>query len=204
MFDETRRLVSARDIAELNGLQPNRSGYICCPLHREKTPSLKLYDDGSWHCFGCGKGGSSIDLEMELYDLKPLDAVRRLNDDFRLGLPLDRPPDKEERAAAQHRRELHDTYELFQQWRGETIDRLNECFRMSRLIQKFIEKPADLDQMSDLLVYTIQHEPYFEYLSNLLTFGTLDNQMEVSRMRKEVDAICNRVLSDTPTRSSAA
>lgn len=176
MFDETRRLVSACDIAELNGLHPNRSGYICCPLHREKTPSLKLYDDGSWHCFGCGKGGGSIDLEMELYDLKPLDAVRRLNDDFRLGLPLDKPPDKAERAAAQHRRKLQGSFGRFLQWRSETIDRLNECCCLANLAQKYMTRDS-METMSDLLWYTIQWEPWCEYISDILTNGTEDEMI---------------------------
>lgn len=62
VFAEARRLASAREVAEANGLHPNRSGYVSCPFHNERTPSLKLYDDGTWYCFGCGKGGSSIDL----------------------------------------------------------------------------------------------------------------------------------------------
>lgn len=81
IFQEARRLVTARQVAEHYGLHPSRSGFVCCPLHHEKTGSLKLYDDGHWHCFGCNRGGSSIDLVAALYDLTPLEAVRRLNAD---------------------------------------------------------------------------------------------------------------------------
>jgi len=27
---------------------------IKCPFHKEKTPSFVLFQNGSWHCFGCG------------------------------------------------------------------------------------------------------------------------------------------------------
>lgn len=31
-----------------------------CPIHNDKNPSLIVYPDGHWHCFGCGKGGDVI------------------------------------------------------------------------------------------------------------------------------------------------
>lgn len=37
----------------------------CCPVHDERTPSCTIYDDGHWHCFGCGKSGDAIDLVRE-------------------------------------------------------------------------------------------------------------------------------------------
>lgn len=35
-----------------------------CPFHDEKTPSFTVYDDGHFHCFGCGKHGSVFDWFM--------------------------------------------------------------------------------------------------------------------------------------------
>jgi AAA domain/CHC2 zinc finger len=32
-----------------------------CPFHKERTPSFAVYDDGHFHCFGCGKHGTIID-----------------------------------------------------------------------------------------------------------------------------------------------
>lgn len=81
-----RELVSARDAAEHYGFTPNRAGYICCPFHGERTPSLKLYPDGGWHCFGCHKGGSCIDFAMALFGLDFRQAVVRLDMDFSLNL----------------------------------------------------------------------------------------------------------------------
>lgn len=38
---------------------------ICCPYHKEKTPSCIVSGD-YYHCFGCGKHGDSKDLIEKL------------------------------------------------------------------------------------------------------------------------------------------
>lgn len=35
---------------------------IHCPLHSDNTPSLHVYDNDTWYCFQCGKGGDVIDF----------------------------------------------------------------------------------------------------------------------------------------------
>ena len=204
VFDETRRLVSAREVAELNGLHPNRSGFVCCPLHHEKTASLKLFPNGTWHCFGCGKGGSSIDLEMRLHDVEPLEAVRRLNEAFRLGLPLDRPPDKAERAAAKRRQEINDISRLFEEWRDRMIRQLNNCFYTAHMALKSIETPADLDRLTNAQALAIREQARVEYYADLLSTGTMEDMMAIFRERGRIGQLCNRILSNTQTKSSVA
>lgn len=85
--DDIKALVSMPDVAKTYGLRVNRMGFIECPFHREKTPSLKIYKDG-WHCFGCGAGGDIITFVMKYFDLPFKEACAKLNDDFNLGLPI--------------------------------------------------------------------------------------------------------------------
>ena len=33
---------------------------ICCPFHEDGSPSLHVYDDGGWKCFGCGLFGDVL------------------------------------------------------------------------------------------------------------------------------------------------
>ena len=42
--------------------QPIEAHKIACPFHADSTPSLHLYDNGKWHCFGCGKHGDVLDF----------------------------------------------------------------------------------------------------------------------------------------------
>jgi 5S rRNA maturation endonuclease (ribonuclease M5) len=53
----------------------NSQGYIKCPFHNEKTPSLavKFYPDANkqrFKCFGCSTSGDSIDFIMKLKNMK--------------------------------------------------------------------------------------------------------------------------------------
>ena len=98
IFAEVRSRVDLRQAAELYGLKPNRAGFVRCPFHGDKTPSLKLWQD-HWYCFGCHTGGSVIDLAAKLFSLTPLEAVKRLDRDFGLNLPEVRPMTEREKAA---------------------------------------------------------------------------------------------------------
>lgn len=81
-----------RAAAERYGLYIARGGYISCPFHAEKTPSLKLYDTPGrgFYCFGCGAGGSVIDFAMQLFGLDFRAATVRLASDF--GITVDTTP----------------------------------------------------------------------------------------------------------------
>jgi DNA primase len=52
-----------------------------CPFHDEKTPSFNVRPThGTFHCFGCGEGGSVIDFVMKIEHLGFVEAVERLAD----------------------------------------------------------------------------------------------------------------------------
>ncbi|MGH4026230.1 MAG: DNA primase [Pseudonocardiaceae bacterium] len=58
-----------------------------CPFHDEKTPSMNVRPShGTFHCFGCGEGGSVVDFVMKIDHLGFVEAVERLAD--RVGIQL--------------------------------------------------------------------------------------------------------------------
>lgn len=71
MGDDVRRIKDSLDIVEIIGdyVKLARSGQNhkgLCPFHDEKTPSFHVSQDrGTWHCFGCGKGGDVFTFLME-------------------------------------------------------------------------------------------------------------------------------------------
>jgi hypothetical protein len=75
-----------------------------CPFHRETTPSFTVHPErGVFHCFGCGAHGSVIDFAMRLFSLSPLDAARKLAEDFGIPIPDLRtlPPEERKRIEEQ-------------------------------------------------------------------------------------------------------
>ncbi len=50
-----------------------------CPFHREKSPSFFINDEkNTYHCFGCGAGGSVFRFVMEMDKINFPEAVRKL------------------------------------------------------------------------------------------------------------------------------
>ena len=87
--EEIKRAVPATELFPFYGFEINRAGFVCCPLHHEKTPSLKVYKgDRGWKCFGGGAGSSVIDFVMQYFNLTFQEAQEKINEDFRLGLPI--------------------------------------------------------------------------------------------------------------------
>jgi RepB DNA-primase from phage plasmid/CHC2 zinc finger len=56
---------------QLTGAEPDRTGKIRCPFHNDRTPSLHLYDNGTWYCFGaCRTGGTIYDFAARLWGME--------------------------------------------------------------------------------------------------------------------------------------
>ena len=61
-----------------------------CPFHNEKTPSFHIHMDKQiYKCFGCGKGGGSINFIMEVEKLDFLDAVKFLGQKYNIPIELE-------------------------------------------------------------------------------------------------------------------
>ena len=82
--ETVEQVLAATDIVDLVGsyLPLKRAGSnfkANCPFHNEKTPSFMVNPSRqSYHCFGCGEGGSSIGFVMAYENLPFPDAVKKL------------------------------------------------------------------------------------------------------------------------------
>ena len=58
-------------------LQPNRAGFILCPVHEERQPSCHLDRKKDYfYCFGCGASGDSIGLIAAITRQPVADVLR--------------------------------------------------------------------------------------------------------------------------------
>ena len=203
--EEIKKTYSMRDVLDRYGIRPDRAGFIRCPFHvGDRTASLKLYPgQRGWHCFGCQVGGSVVDFVARLFGLTPLDAVRRLNEDFSLGLPIDRPATAAECQKVQHRREVSATYRDFEGWKDSLSKLLSACFRTAHTALLSLEGPDDIDRLTPAQVLAIQWQPAMECWSDSLA-GSIEEQMAVFRDRREVERLCGQILRTMPMKSGAA
>lgn len=99
-----RDSVDMEQILALYGYM-TKHGFMCCPFHGEKEPSLKVYRGSKgWHCFGCERGGSVIDFVMEHEQCNFQTAVRAIDQALRLGLtdPHEHPAEARDQQRIQH------------------------------------------------------------------------------------------------------
>ncbi len=81
-----QQVIAATDIVALVGrsvkLRKAGTNFLgLCPFHNEKTPSFNVSPSrNTYHCFGCGAGGTSIRFVMEHDGLSFVEAVKRLAD----------------------------------------------------------------------------------------------------------------------------
>ncbi|HEX5308940.1 MAG TPA: DNA-primase RepB domain-containing protein [Solirubrobacteraceae bacterium] len=66
---ELLAIPAADYVRALTNREPNRAGKVLCPFHEDTDPSLQLYPDGTFYCFGarCRKGGTIFDFAALLW-----------------------------------------------------------------------------------------------------------------------------------------
>ena len=68
----------AKDVLITDYIKVNKGGFTTCPLHTDKTPSLKVYKTNDWYCFSCHEGGDVIDFIQKTQGCDFLSAVKFL------------------------------------------------------------------------------------------------------------------------------
>jgi len=192
-FARCREAVSAQAAAERYGVEVRR-GWARCPLHGEKTPSLRFYPDGHFYCFGCHRGGSAIDFTAALLGLQPLDALGRLDGDFGLGLMDTPPPDAEQLRLRQRRKAAAQN---FDDWRWELIRALGAAQREAHWGLQAADSAGTLDAVSPEQALALRYREALDAWQDTLVSGTMEEQMEIFRNRKEIVKVCEAILKNT-------
>ena len=72
-------IMRAKEVPVVNFIEVNRMGFARCPLHTDKTPSLKYYPKtNTFYCYSCGACRDTIDLIMKLQNKDFHQAVKFL------------------------------------------------------------------------------------------------------------------------------
>lgn len=190
VFREVRERVTAEDAGRHYGLQFDRRGWALCPFHHDRHPSMS-FKNGRFRCWVCDVGGDSIDFTARLLGIDAMGAVRRLNADFGLALPLDRQPTQAEQEEARRRQEIAELHKQFETWRSGFINRLNAAYREGHLALKDCQ---DLDKLTEREAAAIKWQVSFEYWADTLTYGTPAEQAQIYREREVIGRWIEAVL----------
>lgn len=156
--------LSMHDILARYGFTAKK-GYICCPFHGERTPSMRIHEN-YFYCFGCGEKGDIITFVQRLFKLDFADALERIDEDFNLGLYGEKSLEdlrrsrweikgikaKQERIKAKKQHADDEYWAVFDEWK-----RLDDNKR------KYAPKTPD-EEYHPLFVEACQKLAYQEYL----------------------------------------
>ena len=85
---EIEGTLDLREVVQYYGIELNHADEGVCPFHNEKTASFRVYES-HYYCFGCHRHGSTVHFVMEFFGMSFGEAVKKLNSDFNLGLPIE-------------------------------------------------------------------------------------------------------------------
>lgn len=173
VFSETKGMITMPEIMNkyrITIIKKGKSVFSLCPFHQEKTPSFQVFKNG-YHCFGCGESGDIIKFVEKYFDMSPINAVRRINDDFGLRLF-----EGNYTFSKQHRDDLNQDRALkkgFEVWKNTTYDELCKIYRNTNKILNSM-KPID-DGYSE----TLRSHQYVEMLIEKLQSGIIEEIIQI-------------------------
>ncbi len=141
---------------------PPRHNRIPCPFHNGKDYNLSLMPHG-YKCFVCGASGDAISFVKDLLSLSTRgDAMRRINQDFGLHLPLDGEVSQQaSEEFDRRRREARERERIRQEWWTQyhaLMDEWIECDKIKRTA----------DPMSDKWCNAVKRLEYVGYRLDVL------------------------------------
>lgn len=81
---EIKSRINLAELIESYGLAVRRTGAsakVCCPFHKEKTPSFHInLERNIYKCFGCGESGDALSFVQKYEGLTFVDALKKLAD----------------------------------------------------------------------------------------------------------------------------
>ena len=144
-FETVKHAVTAKQAAELYGLEVDRHGMALCPFHEDHHPSMKL--DRRYYCFGCHANGDVIDFTARLFGISQKSAALKLARDFGVD---PRPPTQSD--IPNFHAELHPNLEQL------CIRVLREYLRLLRIWRVLYRPAVPGDSLDDRFVESCQME----------------------------------------------
>lgn len=126
-----------------------------CPIHNGKDQNFS-YKEHIWKCFVCGAGGDVIAFIQAYFGLSFMDAVKKLNYDFKLGLPIgEKPTLRQRRNIEAAQKKVDDWQKGLDDLKAERDKALDGYILLKRMIQDLF--PRREDEVPEMYIYAIFH-----------------------------------------------
>lgn len=158
---EIKNRVQLKDVLRDAGINLIKN-MACCPFHNEKTPSFSIKNN-RYKCFSCGEGGDVIDFVSKYYNISPIEAARKLDNDYNLGLFRELTA-KEKRDFARHRKErerIRAEKQEFEAVRNSIY--MGNCKRFHRLQRLIKFCRPEICAINDLYIKAYNEAQYLEH-----------------------------------------
>lgn len=206
VFEEVKKYINARQVAENYGLKINRVGMACCPFHKDRHPSMKI-DNLHYHCFGCGAHGDAIGYVAQLFGMSQYDAACKLIEDFSLPVEIGRSITEEERNAywelCAKKQYAEAVEKRFHGRVNETIQQLRECENLIQEVKElFFGSKSTMVAITNGFAYMLHQESKIGYWLDILCTGEREEKhqlflidgKEVRRIAANVKQTGNEIL----------
>lgn len=176
IFQIVKETVTARQAVEHYGIRVNKNGMICCPFHNDRHPSMKV--DKGFYCFACGAKGDVISFVSKLFCLTPLEAAKKLAEDFQV--PIKKGGPKKGRALKKTglpKRTLYQTEQKFEEWEKYCIRILSEYLHLLEKWKVLYAPKSQGEEWKDEFVEACHQLEKVNYYLDLLFNGGLQDRI---------------------------
>ena len=203
VFTAVKHSVTARQAAEMYGVQVNSHGMACCPFHDDTHPSMKL--DERYYCFGCHASGDAIDFVSNLFQIGKRAAALKIAEDFHIPYDPKGQPGRGRPITPEQRKEweMRQLQKDFREWRGKALSDLNGDYRiLTEKTNRFA--PADRNApFPKPFVQAHNDRPLVELYIGLLETASQEMQIHLYlHERKAIAALHDRVNGREKPRAS--
>ena len=193
IFEQVKNALDIISVAEMYGVNVVNGTKALCPFHDDTNPSMSFKDD-ICTCWVCVKTFDCIGLVSELFDLKPLEAVKKLIQDFGLNIAIGQPVSKDYINQINKEKEL---ISLFDKWEKDAFITVTDYLHLlNNWKQQYAPTKEEFmsGSINEKYVETCHKIDYIEYLTDVFIYGSYKDKIELYKThRNEVKIIGNKI-----------
>lgn len=190
IYDTVKQNVTARQAAELYGIEVDCHGMCCCPFHNDRRPSAKI--DTRFHCFGCGDDFSVIDFTAKLFGLQPVEACKKLAADF--NIPIENDWYRPQTVAEIERKKIALKSKQFDDLSKKMFFILRDYYNLLLDWRKYFAPKNPEEKFDPRFLESLRNTDFVDWALDILNIGTANQKADfMAEFGRKVIALEGRI-----------